>query len=100
MDFLLGMLTSRQRRGLCHAPRGSCQTDVVRPTPGAGRLGAARPSYDVGATSARERLPRGAISDARIAQLAARASSAVSWMTNTFARPVIRKIFSSRSWLH
>ena len=31
---------------------------------------------------------------------AASAASAVSWMTNTLARPVIRKIFSRRSWLH
>ena len=33
------------------------------------------------------------------AQRAARAPSAESWMTNTLARPVIRKIFSSRSWV-
>ena len=33
------------------------------------------------------------------AQRAASAASAESWITNTLARPVIRKILSSRSWL-
>src|SRR5689334_14125048 len=39
MDFLLG-IRSIERRGLCHAPRGSCQMDVAHPTAGAGASGA------------------------------------------------------------
>src|SRR5215218_681015 len=39
MGLLLGSLFLRERRGLCHAPRGSCQTSVAWPTSGERRGG-------------------------------------------------------------
>src|SRR6476620_4674095 len=60
MGLLLGMLSSQGRRGLCHAPRGSCQTVVARPTLGARRPAATGTPYDVGSgrSSGRSDGPR------------------------------------------
>ena len=56
----------------------------------------ARPRSRTGCDAVARRAP---VAGASAGQRAASAASADSWMTNTFARPVIRKILSSRSWL-
>ena len=81
-----------QAWGVDNAPDGAKRVWACLPIPGVGDSGVGRPMLDDpgGRFGA---LPTGS----RGRQLSARAASVDPWITNTFTRPVMRKILSNRS---